>query len=146
MKTKLSFSLSEIDSIAEDFLANIKSSKRNATVIGLRGNLGSGKTTFVQSLAKHLGIKEQITSPTFIIEKVYPTTYANFDNVVHIDTYRLDGVDDLKTLGFETVISDTHNLVLIEWPEKVESILPEDKLMVDFRFVDDKIREIYYEK
>src|SRR3989344_5756853 len=95
-----------------------------ATVIGLYGNLGSGKTTFVQGLARALGISEIVTSPTFVIEKIYKLpTDSQFDHLIHIDCYRLEKESELEVLGFNNILNNPRNLIVIEWPEKVKEIM-----------------------
>ena len=111
-----------------------------AKVIALSGNLGSGKTTFVQGFMKAMGIKNHITSPTFIIFRRYeiknPTGYGlrttNYQNVYHFDLYRLDKPQDVSKLGFKKIISDKNNIVLIEWPELIKKQLPKNTIWVKF--------------
>ena len=95
--------------------------------MALYGNLGSGKTTFTQFLAKALGVKEKILSPTFVIMKTYKRDtntriHANdtnrIRNLVHIDTYRLNSAKDLTSLGLKDLLKDKENILVIEWPEK----------------------------
>lgn len=97
---------------------------KTATIIGLWGNLGAGKTTFTQQLAEILGIKEDITSPTFVIEKIYATGHPAFAHLIHIDAYRLDSGKELQTLGWDKIAADPKNLIVIEWPDRVLDILP----------------------
>jgi len=90
--------------------------RRGALVLALSGELGAGKTTFIQGLAPALGIKEKVLSPTFVIMK-------HFKNLYHIDCYRLSGAKDLKGLDFEKIIKNPKNIVVIEWAEKIKSAL-----------------------
>ncbi len=113
-----------------------------ASIVGLYGDLGSGKTTFTKSIAKFLGIKEDITSPTFVIEKIYNIEHPNFKRMIHIDAYRLEDPKELLALEWEHIAKDPHNLILIEWPEKVREILPENHLKVFFKFISENEREI----
>jgi tRNA threonylcarbamoyladenosine biosynthesis protein TsaE len=119
-----SHSLEETDKIALDFVRDLKPKSDCAKVIGLYGNLGAGKTTFTQSVAKALGITEIITSPTFVIEKIYELTNQKFTHLIHIDAYRIEKPEELTSLGFQNIIGDKNNLILIEWPEKIEKIMP----------------------
>ena len=105
--------------------------KNSGSVLALYGNLGSGKTTFTQFLAKALGVKEKILSPTFVIMKTYKRDtntriHANdtnrIRNLVHIDTYRLNSAKDLTSLGLKDLLKDKENILVIEWPEKVEKL------------------------
>src|SRR4051812_21038937 len=93
--------------------------KDGATVIALQGDLGSGKTTFAQFFGKHLGVKETIASPTFLIQKNYKTWNPFFKELIHIDAYRIEAPKELSILHFEETLSDPAKIILIEWPEKV---------------------------
>jgi tRNA threonylcarbamoyladenosine biosynthesis protein TsaE len=87
----ISKSLEETEEIATDFLEKISVGVYDtALVVGLYGDLGSGKTTFVQDIAKIFGIKEFVTSPTFVIEKIYNVNHPSFKKIIHIDAYRID--------------------------------------------------------
>lgn len=112
--------------------------KKTATIVGLFGELGAGKTSFTQGLAKALGINEIVTSPTFVLEKIYKIskkTGCGFERLVHIDAYRLDEPKDILKLGWEELASDPKNLILIEWPERVLSELPKDLIKIKFESV-----------
>jgi len=108
--------------------------KNKAVVIGLEGDLGGGKTTFIQGFAKGLGIKNKITSPTFVIMKKY-------DSLYHIDCYRIKD-KDLLELDFNEIINNKHNFVVIEWAEKVKKILPKNALWLKFEYSDKNKRKI----
>ena len=111
--------------------------------IFLSGELGSGKTTFVKGVAKALGIKETIKSPTFIIERVHRIKgHERFKHLVHIDAYRLENGEELKHLGWEEIARDPENLILIEWPEKVAEVLPKNYTLLKFRVIKEDKREI----
>lgn len=139
----LSKSLEDTEKIAKDFLEKLAlSSFEEATVIGLYGDLGSGKTTFTQAIAKILGIKEDITSPTFVIEKIYSLENSFYHNLIHIDAYRLESTKEMNALGWENISKNPHNIIFIEWPERVLDILPERHLKINFKFVSENEREI----
>ncbi len=159
-----SHSLSETTDFAKKFLQTLagRGEAFSATVVGLYGNLGAGKTTFTQCFAKELGITETITSPTFVIEKIYrvdhssstafpqgyPTTSPQvfphfklpFTQLIHIDAYRLERGSELAVLGFKNLLTDSKNLILIEWPERVADIMPKDHIQLKFEFVDENTR------
>lgn len=115
--------------------------KDTATVIGLYGDLGAGKTAFVKALAKAFGINEHITSPTFVIMKRFEIQNV-FKNLIHIDAYRLESGKELLKLGWQELISNPQNLILIEWPEKVVDVMPADHMVMRFTFIDEKTREV----
>jgi len=103
-----------------------------ATVIALRGDLGAGKTTFVQALARELGIEETIQSPTYVLMKSYPISYAQFTKLIHIDAYRLENAKEFAALKPEQFLNDPQTLICIEWPERVEGALPTPDRTINF--------------
>lgn len=141
MKTVITHSLEETQNLAKEWLATLPIKTDEATIVGLYGNLGSGKTTFTQSVARELGIKETVTSPTFVIEKFYEIEYKDFARLIHIDAYRLESGRELTTLNFEELVANPNNLIIIEWPENVKEILPENHLKIFCEFVDENSRK-----
>ena len=113
----------------------------SATVIGLQGELGSGKTTFAQAFGKVMGVKEDMQSPTFVIMKLYnidPSTssgqaWHRFKKLIHIDAYRIEKEEELLKQGWEELIKNSENLILIEWPERVEGLIPKDSKRILFQ-------------
>ena len=116
--------------------ASTKQSK-TAVVLALHGNLGGGKTTFLQGFAKGLKIKEKITSPTFVLMK-------RFKNFYHFDCYRLNKPEEISELNFKEIISNPENIVAIEWPEKIKKFLPKDTVKINFKFIGENEREIIF--
>ena len=122
-------------------LEAIKAKKGNkALVFALVGDLGSGKTTFIQGFMKGLGIKRRITSPSFVIFKNYQlstnnqqSTTNNYRKIYHIDVYRLRKQKDILDLGLKEILADPLNLVLIEWADKIKSVLPKNTIWIKFR-------------
>jgi tRNA threonylcarbamoyladenosine biosynthesis protein TsaE len=146
MKIRLN-SLEEVEVLANSFIETIFKKKKDtrALVVGLRGDLGAGKTTFTKSIAKAFGVEGAVTSPTFVIEKIYKLPEdKTFSRLIHIDAYRLESGSELLQLGWEDIISDPENIILIEWPEKVSDILPEDIHIMHFKFIDENTREVEY--
>ncbi len=86
--------------------------------LALTGNLGSGKTTFVKGLARGLGIKQIITSPTFVLMKVYKAKHKSIKQLVHVDCYRVPGVE-LTAIGLGDYLNQPDTVVVIEWAEKL---------------------------
>lgn len=140
----VSKSLIETKEVAEKFLQYLRANQNNngATVIGMQGDLGSGKTTLTKSIADILGISETITSPTFVIMKKYKLkakshSLTPWNFLIHIDAYRLSGGEELLKLGFGEEIKNKENLIIVEWPELVKSALPENIINIYCEFVDD---------
>ena len=125
-----------------------------ATVVGLYGDLGSGKTTFTKSFISAFSIKNTVTSPTFVIEKIYKIpkqnkkvgsatpNFCDFEHIIHIDAYRLQSGEEMKELGWKEIINNPKNIILIEWPEKIADILPKNTQKIEFTFVDENRREV----
>jgi tRNA threonylcarbamoyladenosine biosynthesis protein TsaE len=89
--------------------------------IALSGDLGAGKTTLVQAIARELGVVDTVTSPTFVVMKQYKIAKGRFDTLVHIDAYRIEDEAELGVLHARDLFDDSSNLVVVEWPEKVPS-------------------------
>jgi len=117
-----------------------------ATVIALHGDLGAGKTTFTQNMARALGVTEPVVSPTFLIQKKYSLEGQIFANLIHIDAYRLESADQLEVLGWEDLVRDPSNLIVIEWPEHIEAILAPETKHIYFEYIDEDTRSISYGK
>ncbi len=88
----------------------------------LEGELGAGKTTFVQGLAKGLGMTRRLTSPTFALLNVYPLNHPVLQNLIHIDLYRLTTTDNLAALDINHWQTDAASLLIVEWPERVPNV------------------------
>ncbi len=95
-----------------------------ATLVTLSGELGAGKTTFTQAIAGVLGVEDIVTSPTFVLEKIYPLSSGTFSCLIHIDAYRLQSGADLAPLELSNLMKDPGNLIVLEWPERVADALP----------------------
>jgi len=133
-KTYISSSEQETRSLAAEVVEEVTGSKKNrkkALVFGLQGDLGAGKTTFTQALAKALGIRKRILSPTFLVMKRFSTPKGlKFENLYHIDAYRVNS-KDLKALGVEKIFKKP-NIVVVEWADRVKGILPKDTYWIRF--------------
>jgi tRNA threonylcarbamoyladenosine biosynthesis protein TsaE len=140
----MEFTLEELPKFAQDFVKKLpQDARESAHVVGLKGNLGAGKTAFVQNLAKVLGVKEVVTSPTFVIAQSYATNHPVFKKLVHIDAYRLEN-ETKDTIGLADYLNDPQNLVLIEWPAYLPTKLPEGTAVLEFKVVDEDRRNISY--
>jgi tRNA threonylcarbamoyladenosine biosynthesis protein TsaE len=169
MKTITTNSFSETQKFAEDYARSLKGGQ----ILCLFGDLGYGKTTFVQGLAKGLGITGKIISPTFIIMRSYKITDGvilgrsspkkNDDTRInskldsgqaimtaktfyHIDLYRINNEEEIIDLGLLDILSDSDNVVAIEWPEKMGKLLPEKRIDVRFEYIDENKRKIVWQK
>ena len=143
----------EMNEEAARFARGLTPRADGATLVTLSGDLGAGKTAFVKGVAKALGITEHVTSPTFVIMRIYPIRDAvrsngagpsNFERLVHIDAYRLKGEHHLHVLGWEELLKDPKNLILMEWPEQAAGAIPKSALSISFRYSGDNEREIIY--
>ena len=133
----------ELGALARDFVARLEPGKA-AAVMALYGELGSGKTAFVKAAAQALGVSETVTSPTFVLEKIYMLADKPFSRLIHIDAYRFLRPEELTALGFETIAADPKNLIFIEWAERVETLLPKDVERMYFKTIDETTREITF--
>jgi len=116
----------------QSFAADLANSLPAGIVIALIGNLGSGKTTFTQGFAKGLGINEHVGSPTFKLVSEYDGQKVK---LIHVDAYRLEGIDDFLNIGGGDILATPCAMILIEWGDKLESILPPDAIRISFKRV-----------
>ena len=132
MKTYISHSPEETKKIAQKFL--------KYKVVALTGELGSGKTTFVQGFAKGLGIKERVISPTFVLIRQHKIPKTK-KTLYHVDLYRLDKTN-FDNIGINEIITGPQNIVIIEWAEKVEGLLPKGTIWISFENIDSHTKSI----
>lgn len=139
------FNLAQTKTISLSFAQKFKEHQL-PKVLALTGELGSGKTTFVQFLAEALGIKERILSPTFVITRSY-LFFVNDQRftLYHVDLYRLSK-EEVKHIGLEEMINEPHSLVVIEWALKAKNLLPPNTLWLKFSYDGDKLRELKLSK
>lgn len=138
-KTIITNNFEETQKVGFDFARHID----RIQVIALRGDLGSGKTTFVQGFAEGLGITKKIISPTFIIMRTYELKdHQTKKFFYHVDLYRIESIHDVEGLGLLEIMNDPDNIVVIEWPEKIENSLPKDRKDVFFTYIGEDKREI----
>ena len=117
--------------LAKELAASLKGGE----VLGLVGELGAGKTTLVQFLARELGVKEKVLSPTFVLMKIYSikNSKSPIKNIVHVDAYRLNNSAELKNIGLPEYFNKKDTVVIIEWADKVKDLLPQDVIIINLR-------------
>jgi tRNA threonylcarbamoyladenosine biosynthesis protein TsaE len=142
---KKDFQISEIETIAREIYNHIDGGNgETAQVLALYGELGAGKTTLTQNLAQILGVKDDVNSPTFTIMKNYEADDKNFKNLIHIDAYRLDKEDELTNLGWQEILENKDNLIIIEWPERVPNLIPQNSINIKLEHIDEGKRSITF--
>ncbi|MEK7185490.1 MAG: tRNA (adenosine(37)-N6)-threonylcarbamoyltransferase complex ATPase subunit type 1 TsaE [Patescibacteria group bacterium] len=116
-----------------------------AIVVGLYGDLGAGKTAFTQFFGELLGVREKIASPTFVLEKIYKiensgddskVSARNFSHLIHIDAYRFESEKEMENLGWKEIAENPQNIILVEWPERIAGLMPENHTRIYFDHVD----------
>src|SRR3989338_9666804 len=138
--------MEEMSKLAMEFAGRLTPKKDGATVVALSGDLGAGKTAFAKALARAFGVEEDVTSPTYVIEKIYIPAKGAFSRLIHIDAYRLKGAHDLKVLGWHELLLEPSNLILLEWPERVLALIPKSAIRISFEFIDEKTRRAEIEE
>lgn len=117
--------------------ATIAATLRPGDVVALSGDLGAGKTCFVQGAAAAMGVREHVTSPTFVLVREYAGTHP----IVHLDVYRLGNLQELTDLGFEELL-DPSSVVFIEWGDAVGPLLPDELVEIVIRAESEDVRMI----
>lgn len=135
--------------IGEDLAKEIlkEAPRKKAFVLVLEGDLGGGKTTFLQGFARGLEIKDRILSPTFVLMKRFAIKKKNkpgFTDFYHFDCYRVKNHKDILALGFEEIVSDPHNVIAVEWAERIKKIIPKDAVIFKFEFINKTTRRIIF--
>ena len=129
-------SLGYIDKAATDFIAQNKGNK----LFAFYGEMGAGKTTFINAICKQLGVTEDIiTSPTFSLVNEYMTDKGKI--IFHFDLYRINKIEEIYDIGFEEYLDD-FDYCFIEWPEIVEDILPKETTNIRIELLEDGSRKI----
>ena len=141
-----------------EFAKNFAKDLRGGEVIGLIGDLGACKTIFTKGLASGLGIKKTITSPTFVLMKIYEVEsekpardasqneagWFKVQNLIHIDAYRIKSAQDLKSIGIEEYFNCSDTVLAIEWADRIKKILPKKTRFIKIEYREDNKRLINF--
>ena len=125
----------ETNQIAKEVLSMMLTRERRPIILALEGNLGSGKTAFAQGIAKSLGIREKVQSPTFVLMKWYDLAkrLQPLRSLIHIDAYRLTSIRDAKRLGLGVILRDQTSIIVIEWADRIRKLIPKSALWISFK-------------
>jgi len=115
---------------------------KGGEVLALTGELGAGKTVLIKGIAAGLGIKKIITSPTFVLMKVYKLPANKLSNLIHIDCYRAKSFQEIINIGAAEYFGRPDSIVVIEWAEKIKTILPKQRLEIQIGLKGENAREI----
>jgi len=140
-ESKLMKYISKTEKETYQIAARLAKKLKGGEIIALEGELGAGKTTFVKGLAKAFGIKQHVTSPTFVLMKVYECQMPKSEirKLVHVDCYRLDEPQELFYLGIEEYLNKPDTVVMIEWADKIKNYLKKFKKMIRIKI---KIKDV----
>lgn len=155
MMQSMEFSLEQIPQVAEQVITAAKRSfaADHAVLVTFSGDLGAGKTTLIKEIAKQLGVTDDLQSPTYVIYKRYKTSPRGFAvapllqgegdrTVVHADMYRLESSNEIIKLGWDELLADPKNILLIEWPEKIADVIPQWAIKVTIQHRGEALRSI----
>ncbi len=135
MKTYISKSINDLPEIAKDILQNFKNEK----IFAFFGKMGSGKTTLIKEICKIKGVKDNVTSPTFALINEYIT--KSNEKIYHFDFYRIETPEEVFDFGYEDYFF-SGKLCLIEWPELIEKLLPENYIKIEIEEKENNFRYI----
>ena len=145
MEEKITHSPEETKQLAGEVIEKleaIEGERGTSTIIALQGNLGAGKTVFAKGVAEFLEVEDVVTSPTFVIEKVYKLKEGKpWKHLIHIDAYRLEGEEELGSIGWNDTATDPNNLIVMEWPEQVGLGVPERAVWIEIETIDENTRK-----
>ena len=141
ISVKVKSLISNSEKETEEFAAKIAQGLKAPAVVTLSGDLGAGKTVFSRGFARALGVVGPISSPTFTIVQEY-----DIDNglLYHMDLYRISDDEEALSFGIEEYINDSQSICLIEWPQRLSWLLPEDTMKIELEHVSENQRKIIY--
>lgn len=135
----IDFSEEQLPRVVKQLTGKIKP----GDILALQGDLAAGKTTLTSALLKHLGYQGRVSSPTFVIEHIYPLPKGKFNEVIHLDFYRLSE-EEVKQFDWQEYSNKPKSLVIIEWPERAGSALPKATKFATITRVNDRIRHLRF--
>jgi len=130
----------DFKSLIDSLLTELE--KQKSTMLCLQGDLGAGKTAFTQELGKYLGVAEKIVSPTFVVMKNYETSHEVYEQLNHIDAYRIESEAELMPLRMEDQMTGDNRLTCIEWPERITDSIPASAVWLTFEILPDEVRRV----
>lgn len=133
----LEYSLNELPLIAKKLIRHVKT----GDIVALSGDLAAGKTTLTAALLEALGYDGHVASPTFVLERRYPLRKSKITEVIHLDFYRLDK-EQIGSVDWQDTVGQTGTLTLIEWPERVATLLPPQTKTIKLEIIDGQTRRL----
>jgi len=136
----------DFQGLINDIFKTPKEVESGPLVIALTGELGAGKTAFAQELGKLLGITDSITSPTFTVMKHYELIHDQYDELFHIDAYRIEHEDELRPLRIQELFKKTRAIIVVEWPEHISTVIPCTAISLIIKIMAENKREVIVQK
>ena len=136
MKQKFLYSLDELPCVVKQ----LKKLLKNCAILTFTGPLGAGKTTLIKELLKSIGVKERVTSPTFTYVNRYDN--GNGKHLYHFDLYRIKSLQEFIEAGFQEYLYQQDSLVLIEWPELIQSLFTRDVCTIEISYHEDPSKRV----
>lgn len=138
----MNFVVENEDELVEKIWRNIEKYAQRGVCVGLSGDLGSGKTTFVRGLAESMGVKDAVSSPTFALAKQYKTERSDLPVLQHIDLYRIENASSSDIHEIADLLNNDNALTFIEWPEKIKEVMQRLDLMIAITPVSNHARKV----
>lgn len=134
--------LIDLPVFAEKFLDKAPVYDDKATIVGLYGDLGAGKTAFTKEVANLLDVEGDVSSPTFVLQSNYKTVSDKFEKLVHIDLYRIESQKELNILNLSELFKSPRTLIFIEWMEKIEENMKDKFIKINFEHLENEKRDV----
>lgn len=127
--------------LARDYASRLQGGE----VVALQGDLGAGKTVFVKGLAQGLGCQKNISSPTFVLMKVYGINSSSIKYFCHVDAYRINSEEDLLAIGLQDYLGREDTVTVLEWAEKITGIIPKKSQKIKIEYLSEFQRELFWQ-